>query len=310
MKGPFISICIPAYQKTDYLRRLLDSIAVQTFTDHEIIISDDSADESVKKLIEEFRALKINYTRNIPAAGMPSNWNLALLKAKGEWIKLMHDDDWFSADTALQQFASEAKNTPHSFIFSACNNIYATGKEVHEHLSPWKKKLLDEDPVNLSYRNVIGHPSTVMHRRDEQLLYDTRFQWVVDIDFYIRYLKKYPGYHYIPQMLVNIGTDDKQLSQQLYKNPRVEVPEYLAMLAKYPSNLMWEHEAVFHCVWDLVRRFRIGHIGMIEELGYQGPLPDHIQSIIDFQRPIPRLVIKQSRWSKRLMQKCYRKLKP
>ena len=119
MKGPFISICIPAYQKTDYLRRLLDSIAVQTFTDHKIIISDDSADESVKKLIEEFRALKINYTRNIPAAGMPSNWNLALLKAKGEGIKLMHDDDWLSADTALQQFASEGQNTPNRFSFSA-----------------------------------------------------------------------------------------------------------------------------------------------------------------------------------------------
>lgn len=37
-----VSICIPAYGNPEGIRRLLDSIAGQTYTDFEIIITDDS----------------------------------------------------------------------------------------------------------------------------------------------------------------------------------------------------------------------------------------------------------------------------
>ena len=39
-----ISICIPAYKHPDFLKRLLDSISIQSFRDFEVIISDDSPD--------------------------------------------------------------------------------------------------------------------------------------------------------------------------------------------------------------------------------------------------------------------------
>jgi glycosyltransferase involved in cell wall biosynthesis len=307
---PLISICIPSYHREAYLRRLLDSIRLQTYTHYEVIISDDSKDNGVERLATEYaKIFPVMYSRNNSPAGTPANWNIAISKATGEWIKIMHDDDWFSSGSALQKFAETARDKGCPFIFSACNNIHPGGKSVNEFLEGWKKDMLAENPLNLMYANVIGHPSTVMHRRDEDILYDTRFKWVVDIDFYIRYLQKHNGYAYIPEMLVNIGTDDTQVSGALYKNPSVEVPEYLAMLAKYPSGLLMEHEYVFHCVWNLVRRFRIKDINTIKMFGYEGRLPDHVQSIIDFQQHIPRLILKQTNWSKALMKKCYRKLK-
>ena len=36
-----ISICIPAYKHPDFLKRLLDSISIQSFKNFEVIISDD-----------------------------------------------------------------------------------------------------------------------------------------------------------------------------------------------------------------------------------------------------------------------------
>lgn len=309
MDKPFISICIPAYKKVGNLQRLLDSIVKQTYTDFEIIITDDSPDDSVKDLVIMFSdSLAINYYKNEPAVGTPGNWNIAIQKAKGEWIKLMHDDDWFAVPDALQIFSDAAVNTKCNFIFSACNNIYESGKEVNEFLSGWRKDMLEDNILNLFYLNVIGHPSTVMHRRDNNLMYDTQYKWVVDIDFYIRYLQQHKDYIYIPEMLINIGTDDTQVSFSLYKNPAVEVPEYLSMLAKFPSNQLIQHEYIFHCVWNLVKRFRIKNIAMIKDLGYCGSLPDHIQDIIDYQKSIPRIIIKQSNWSKALMKRCYKKI--
>lgn len=311
MSKPFISICIPAYKRPQNLQRLLRSIALQTYTNYEVILTDDSPDDSVANLVKTFSDdLPIQYFKNDPAAGTPGNWNIAIHKAAGEWIKLMHDDDWFASPGALEKFAARAEQAGCHFIFSACNNIYtSSGKAVPEFLTGWRKDMLEENSLNLFYLNVIGHPSTIMHRKDETIPYDTQFKWVVDIDFYIRYLQKHPGFAYIPEMLVNIGTDDTQVSHSLYKNPAVEVPEYLTMLAKFSPGLLLQHEYVFHCVWNLVKRFRIKHIKMIEDLGYKGPLPDHLQAIINYQKPVPRLILKQPKWSERLMKKCFRKIK-
>ena len=49
----FISICIPTYKSGTKLERLLDSIKIQTFSDYEVVVSDDSPDDSMKKIIDE-----------------------------------------------------------------------------------------------------------------------------------------------------------------------------------------------------------------------------------------------------------------
>lgn len=310
MNKPFISICIPAYKKVAGLKRLLDSINEQSFSDYEIILTDDTPDDSVKEFIAQYSStIPVTYSQNIPSAGTPLNFNIGMKKARGEWIKIMHDDDWFPHAHVLQKFAEAAQATNCSFVFSGCNNIYTgTGKEVHEYLTGWKKKMLEDNPLNLLYLNVIGHPTVTMHRKDDSILYDLRYRWVADVDFYIRYFEKYPGYVYIPEMLINIGTDDTQVSGSLYKNPKVEVPEYLSLLSKFSSNLLLQHEYVFHCVWNLVKRFRIKNMAMVKEFGYEGQMPDHFQDIINYQKNIPRIILKQTPWSKTLMKRCFKNL--
>src|SRR4051812_42190862 len=94
---PFISICIPAYKRVAYLQQLLESIAAQTFKDFEVIVTDDSNDDSVRRLADGFSdKLKIKYFKNEVPLGSPGNWNAAVQHATGKWIKIMHDDDWFS----------------------------------------------------------------------------------------------------------------------------------------------------------------------------------------------------------------------
>ena len=310
MNYPLISICIPAYTRPLYLKRLLESITIQTFKDYEIIITDDSPDDSVKNLAEIFSStgLPITYIKNNPAAGSPANWNIAIQQAKCEWIKLMHDDDWFAQPDTLKKFVDAALVSGSNFIFSACNNIYTSGKKINEFLNGWRKEMLEENTLNLFYLNVIGHPSTIMHHKDSAVLYDEHYRWVVDIDFYIRYLQKNPGYHYIHEMLVNIGTDNTQLSYSLYKNPYIEIPEYLSLLAKFPPELYLKHEYVFHCIWNLVKRFKIKNIEMLRDYGYSDSLPLQIQSVIDFQKSIPYFILKQTNWSRVLMKRCYKKI--
>jgi len=73
---PFISICIPAYKRVHYLQRLLDSIDFQSYKNFEVVITDDSPDDQVEKLVHSYlQTLPVKYFRNEKSLGTPENCN-------------------------------------------------------------------------------------------------------------------------------------------------------------------------------------------------------------------------------------------
>ena len=76
MGQPSISICIPAYKRAQHLKRLLESIADQDYRDFEVILTDDSPDNEVAGLCNEYTdKFPLTYHRNPSALGTPANWN-------------------------------------------------------------------------------------------------------------------------------------------------------------------------------------------------------------------------------------------
>ncbi len=298
MSKPFISICIPTYKRTGLLKKLLDSIKIQTFKDFEILINDNSPDDSVEILVNSYhKDLPILYERNQPAVSAGNNCIKVMQRASAEWIKVMHDDDWFSSENALTLFADAALHSGKDFIFCANTQV-----------SPEKKQMLDDSIFCLFYLNVIGHPSVMMQKKDPAIQYDSNFNWVLDIDYYMRYLDAHPGYHYIPDKLVNIGKGSTQESNKYYKNIKVELPEYFFLLSKYEPDLCLKNQYVFHLVWNMLKRYKIKHVDQIYAAGYKGVMPARIDEIIAYQKYIPRIIIKQTPWSKKLMSRCFKKI--
>ncbi|MEJ0107142.1 MAG: glycosyltransferase [Bacteroidota bacterium] len=57
--------------------------------------------------------------------GTPENWNEAIRRASAKWIKIMHDDDWFSDNNSLREYAEAIAAHPGDvFFFAAYTNIY------------------------------------------------------------------------------------------------------------------------------------------------------------------------------------------
>jgi glycosyltransferase involved in cell wall biosynthesis len=310
MDSPFISICIPTYQRPELLKKLLDSIRSQSFTNYEVLINDNSPDDAVERLVARYQdSLPISYERNSPAITATENCNKVMIRARAAWIKVMHDDDWFAGNDALEKFAEAARHAERDLIFCASNQVYLeTGKMEGERLDAERKQMLDDSYFSLFYLNVIGHPSVVMHRKDSGIQYDPAFNWVLDIDYYVRYLNKHKGYHYIDEALVNIGKGPGQESFRYYKNKLVEIPEYFSMLTKYSSGLLLQNIYVFHLVWNMLVRYRIKKLAGIHALGYTGVMPDRVEEIIKYQGNIPHIVLKQPKWSKVFMKKCFKKM--
>jgi glycosyltransferase involved in cell wall biosynthesis len=310
MSNPFISICIPTYRRAHLLKTLLDSICIQTYRDFEIIINDNSPDDEVEILLGSYtNKLPLFYHRNDPTGTASENTNAVMRRAKGEWIKIMHDDDWFATADALQRFADAAKESGKDFIFSASTQVWLDGsKKQIDLLSEEKKSWLEESPFCLFYLNVIGHPSVSMHKKDNEVLYDTSFMFILDIDFYMRYLAKHKGFFYIEDNLINIGKDPSQETNRYYKKRDIELPEFFRLLAKYEQDLNLRNRHVFHLVWNMLKRYKIKDSKEIYDAGYTGTLPARIEKIIAYQKYIPHLIIKQTPWSKRLVLRCYKRV--
>jgi hypothetical protein len=86
-------------------------------------VTDDSDGTGVNDLCKEYsNKLVIEYYKNLIPLGTPENWNEAVRRANGQWIKIMHDDDWFTGPDSLGLFASAAQSSGDDFIFSDYQN--------------------------------------------------------------------------------------------------------------------------------------------------------------------------------------------
>ena len=257
MKNPIISICIPAYKRIDYLKRLLCSIEIQKFKDFEVIISDDSNDDSVAALLKNFNGkFEIKYFKNEKALGTPANWNNAISKATGEWIKLMHDDDWFDNEHSLEKFAL-ATNNNNKFIFSAyTNKTELTNDTEKKFFNENLKTTILKNPLRLLAKNSIGPPSVTLFHNSIKDQYDEGLKWRVDIEYYIRNISKGIEFTYINELLINVGVSESQVTNYCLNVPSVEIPEMYILLSKYGTSPL-KNIMVYDAYWRILRNTHI-----------------------------------------------------
>ena len=302
----FISICIPVYKNLDFLKRLLDSINIQSYRDFEVIVSDDSKEDSIGHFCRNYQAnFSFRYFKNAKSLGSPENWNGAIRQAKGDWIKLMHDDDWFAGEHSLEGFVRAIREKPAAdFLFSAYSNFYFDKDKYQAfRISPrWFKRLL-RNPNILFSRNVIGAPSVVIHKRALHLEYDKNIKWLVDIDFYIRAVSP-DRTVYIDKPLVNIGIGKEQITQDCFRQRQVEIPEGLYLLNK--TGIRQLRNIVVYDGWfRLMRNLEIRSEKDIFEAGYHQEIPLVLKKMIRFQHAVAPALLKIGALSKTLMVICY-----
>ena len=98
-----VSVIIPTFNRADLLRSAIESAISQTFTNTEIIVSDDNSTDHTLNVVESFKDRRIKYVRNEGKKGPSATRNLAILISKGKYIAFLDDDDeWLSAKLKKQ----------------------------------------------------------------------------------------------------------------------------------------------------------------------------------------------------------------
>lgn len=94
-----ISIIVPIYNAEQYLRRCIDSILAQSYTDFELLLIDDGSKDASGDICDEYAAkdtrVRVFHKEN---GGVSSARNLGLDNAQGEYITFCDADDHVSED--------------------------------------------------------------------------------------------------------------------------------------------------------------------------------------------------------------------
>ncbi|HKQ05056.1 MAG TPA: glycosyltransferase family A protein [Blastocatellia bacterium] len=95
MKTPGLSVALPVYNGADYLAEALDSALAQTFSDFEIVVSDNCSTDQTPAILDDYarRDRRIRVHRADDFLAQAENVNRAVSLCQGDWVKLLCHDD-------------------------------------------------------------------------------------------------------------------------------------------------------------------------------------------------------------------------
>jgi glycosyltransferase involved in cell wall biosynthesis len=124
---PVVSIILTVYNRTQYLRKAIQSVLEQTYTSYEIIVADDSNNSDIKEICNSFNRPELIYKGNPTNLGVAINVRNSISEARGRYIAILNDDDIWEPQF-LELLVNPLEQDPNR-VLSFCNHwvIYEDG---------------------------------------------------------------------------------------------------------------------------------------------------------------------------------------
>lgn len=170
---PLVSVCIASYNCEEFIATTLESVLSQKFVDFEIVIADDKSTDRTISIIKGFNDPRIRLIENEQNLGLVRNWNKVLSCARGEFVKLLGDDDVLYPECLARQVRALQHPANASAVLAICNRnvINARNEVVMRRKFPFGPGLVSgRKLIRNSIRwgsNLIGEPVVGLFRRAE-----------------------------------------------------------------------------------------------------------------------------------------------
>ena len=132
--GELVSVCLACYNAGNYLEAAVNSVTEQTYTHWELIIVDDCSTDSTPRAVADILSrladARIRFLTNSERLGMVGNWNRAVSLAKGQFIKLIGQDDILKPDCLEVQVVALQRHPEVTVVTCARQVISPTGKRL------------------------------------------------------------------------------------------------------------------------------------------------------------------------------------
>ena len=166
------SIIIPAYNSAAYIRKALDSIVEQTYTDYELIVVCDSCEDNTAEIAREYtdEVVEVSFHNE----GCTRNTGLDM--ARGDYILFMDDDDWWIHDRVLERINTCLFDYDIvCFGFHWQHKGYAPPGDYYAVWNKcWRRAFIDDTrfPENMKDRSDVGFHDTMWAKTPKVALLD------------------------------------------------------------------------------------------------------------------------------------------
>lgn len=151
---PLLSIGMPVYNGERYLAAALGSLLDQTFTDFELIVSDNASDDATAEIAQAFAAAdrRIQYHRAAENRGAAWNYNRTLDLARGPYFKWAAHDD-VCAPRFLERCIEVLEREPETLLCHAQSlRIDALGRVTGRY--PHELETIEKRPAARFWRMI------------------------------------------------------------------------------------------------------------------------------------------------------------
>lgn len=190
---PLVSVVIPAYNRKLYIQEAIESALGQDYESIEVIVVDDGSTDGTYELIERLAAGGAVQLYTHPGRenrGQSASLNLALQKARGEFVAVLDSDDYFANDKVSVQAQYLLSNPDVGMVYGQGHAVDANGNflfkvpdDLHEEPG---------DPNNLLLDCYMALPGGALIRKsvlDEVGLFEESFRAGQDHDMALRIME-------------------------------------------------------------------------------------------------------------------------
>ncbi len=236
---PLISVVIPSKNRPHFLRAAVESVLQQTYQNVEVVVVDDGSMPAAQ-LAADSRITLIRFEKSRGAAAAR---NYGLQIAKGKYVALLDDDDYYYPHKLAMQLAYLLAHPEVDLVFSKVDYIDVQGNKV------CYAQIYKDWYHNFLYFNTI-HTNASLFKKSilAKVKFDERIGKYDDMQFYLL-ASLHCTIHYLetfqPVAVWNIDGRPDQLTapgsqKRNYDNFKLICEDFADVLAQHPK-LRWKY---------------------------------------------------------------------
>ena len=249
-----VSVIIPVYNSSKYLRKCLDSIVFQTLENIEAIIIDDGSTDNSLQIAKEYEQ---NYPHKVKVYSVPNGGqgiarNFGVTKSSGEFIAFVDSDDYVDLKM-YETLVTYARNHQSDLVICPYSRVDEAGNLLHTEMQN----------VEHSVTSMNSGPTNKLFRRDIWVNNSVRFSenlWYEDLEATLKYVFNCEAIGWIDEMTLYYYVQRSNSSINLYDERVNDIFKVIDNVYEYvkEKNLLEGHyqEIEYHCIMHLV----FGHL--------------------------------------------------
>ena len=264
---PQVSVVIPVFNGEQTIKRALDSVCAQTFSNLEVVVVDDASNDRTSDIVAQYACDRLTIIRSPENQGAGAARNIGIAQARGRWVAFLDADDAWKPAKLEKQIALLERSKKS---VAACATGYDLEKDgrrqgITLNLTPERFR------SDILFGCTISPGSTLVVERyvfDEIGGFDENFRRLEDWDWLLRFSERY-DMEFVPEPFAEIYLTSKAPRPNLTDSDPVRAgirrmgAKHATRLASFRERMQLKGSLLIEYAADLHRNGRSAHAAFL-----------------------------------------------